>query len=256
MRRAATARAVHVAGSRLASATPQQGRDQRVAAVRWGTGGVSTASPARRTPPGGAPFTTQVRGSKRRRPGCTLYEPAAARICRLDRAAIRSTAPSRTASATPARPAGPREQRRAPPHRHSRTESPTPARIPAIDARHVATRPPSRGLKRHVATVHRTAACASDATSSPIRRMRSPSCSPSDRTSCWSWDISKLKGPAKWTWFYLYVILDVFSRCVVGWTVQYSGIGLMTPRREASWPSRAATRRPRRRARGRLRAQP
>ena len=37
----------------------------------------------------------------------------------------------------------------------------------------------------------------------------------------WSWDVSKLKGPAKWTWFYLYVILDVFSRCVVGWTVQY-----------------------------------
>jgi putative transposase len=37
----------------------------------------------------------------------------------------------------------------------------------------------------------------------------------------WSWDISRLKGPAKWTWFYLYVILDVFSRYVVGWTVQY-----------------------------------
>jgi putative transposase len=37
----------------------------------------------------------------------------------------------------------------------------------------------------------------------------------------WSWDISKLKGPAKWTWFYLYVILDVFSRYVVGWAVQY-----------------------------------
>ena len=36
----------------------------------------------------------------------------------------------------------------------------------------------------------------------------------------WSWDVSKLKGPAKWTWFYLYVILDVFSRYVVGWTVQ------------------------------------
>ena len=33
----------------------------------------------------------------------------------------------------------------------------------------------------------------------------------------WSWDISKLKGPAKWTYFYLYVILDVFSRYVVGW---------------------------------------
>jgi len=36
----------------------------------------------------------------------------------------------------------------------------------------------------------------------------------------WSWDVSKLKGPAKWTWFYLYVILDVFSRYAVGWTVQ------------------------------------
>ena len=36
----------------------------------------------------------------------------------------------------------------------------------------------------------------------------------------WSWDVSKLKGPATWSWFYLYVILDVFSRYVVGWTVQ------------------------------------
>ena len=33
--------------------------------------------------------------------------------------------------------------------------------------------------------------------------------------------MSKLKGPAKWTWFYLYVILDVFSRYIVAWTVQY-----------------------------------
>jgi transposase InsO family protein len=35
----------------------------------------------------------------------------------------------------------------------------------------------------------------------------------------WSWDISKLKGPAKWSYFYLYVILDIFSRRVVGWCV-------------------------------------
>jgi putative transposase len=35
-----------------------------------------------------------------------------------------------------------------------------------------------------------------------------------------SWDITKLKGPAKWTYYYLYVIIDVFSRYVVGWTVQ------------------------------------
>jgi putative transposase len=35
----------------------------------------------------------------------------------------------------------------------------------------------------------------------------------------WSWDITKLRGPAKWTYFYLYVIMDVFSRYVVGWMV-------------------------------------
>lgn len=35
----------------------------------------------------------------------------------------------------------------------------------------------------------------------------------------WSWDITKLLGPAKWTYFHLYVILDVFSRYVVGWMV-------------------------------------
>lgn len=37
----------------------------------------------------------------------------------------------------------------------------------------------------------------------------------------WSWDITKLLGPAKWTYFYLYVILDVFSRYVVGWLVAH-----------------------------------
>ena len=36
----------------------------------------------------------------------------------------------------------------------------------------------------------------------------------------WSWDVSKLKGPAKWTYFYLYVIMDIFSRRVVGWCVE------------------------------------
>ena len=37
----------------------------------------------------------------------------------------------------------------------------------------------------------------------------------------WSWDITKLLGPQKWTYYYLYVILDVFSRYVVGWTVAH-----------------------------------
>ncbi len=37
----------------------------------------------------------------------------------------------------------------------------------------------------------------------------------------WSWDITKLLGPTKWSYFYLYVILDIFSRYVVGWMVAY-----------------------------------
>jgi putative transposase len=37
----------------------------------------------------------------------------------------------------------------------------------------------------------------------------------------WSWDITKLLGPAKWTYYHLYVILDIFSRYVVGWMVAY-----------------------------------
>lgn len=35
----------------------------------------------------------------------------------------------------------------------------------------------------------------------------------------WSWDITKLMGPVKWTYFYLYVIIDIFSRRIVGWCV-------------------------------------
>ncbi len=35
----------------------------------------------------------------------------------------------------------------------------------------------------------------------------------------WSWDITKLRGPHKWTYYYLYVIMDVFSRYIVGWMI-------------------------------------
>ena len=35
----------------------------------------------------------------------------------------------------------------------------------------------------------------------------------------WSWDITKLKGPVKWSYYYLYVVLDIFSRYVVGWYI-------------------------------------
>ncbi len=37
----------------------------------------------------------------------------------------------------------------------------------------------------------------------------------------WSWDITKLLGPAKWNYFYLYVIIDIFSRYVTGWLLAH-----------------------------------
>ena len=36
---------------------------------------------------------------------------------------------------------------------------------------------------------------------------------------CWSWDITKLHGPAKWSYFYLYVSIDIYSHYVVGWLI-------------------------------------
>ncbi len=46
----------------------------------------------------------------------------------------------------------------------------------------------------------------------------------------WSWDISKLRGPIKWSYFHLYVILDIFSRYVVGWMVATRESALLAER--------------------------
>ena len=46
----------------------------------------------------------------------------------------------------------------------------------------------------------------------------------------WSWDITKLLGPAKWTYFYLYVILDIFSRYAVGWMVAHRESAVLAKR--------------------------
>jgi putative transposase len=35
----------------------------------------------------------------------------------------------------------------------------------------------------------------------------------------WSWDITRLRGPVKWSYYYLYVVIDIFSRYVVGWLI-------------------------------------
>ena len=66
------------------------------------------------------------------------------------------------------------------------------------------------------------------AASHPVRerrdQLRHPAYAPPELLATapnqvWSWDITKLLGPAKWTYFYLYVILDIFSRYAVGWRV-------------------------------------
>jgi putative transposase len=46
----------------------------------------------------------------------------------------------------------------------------------------------------------------------------------------WSWDITKLKGPEKWNYFHLYVILDIFSRYVVGWMVAHRESAILAKR--------------------------
>lgn len=37
----------------------------------------------------------------------------------------------------------------------------------------------------------------------------------------WCWDITKLLGPQKWTYYYLYVVIDVYSRYVTGWRLEH-----------------------------------
>lgn len=46
----------------------------------------------------------------------------------------------------------------------------------------------------------------------------------------WSWDITKLKGPAKWNWYHLYVVLDVYSRYVVGWMLAHRESAILAER--------------------------
>ena len=52
-------------------------------------------------------------------------------------------------------------------------------------------------------------------------RYKKPELLASGPNEVWSWDITKLKGPEKWTYYYLYVIIDIYSRCVVGWMLAH-----------------------------------
>ena len=70
-----------------------------------------------------------------------------------------------------------------------------------------------RILARHGMTVERR--------QSVPRNYKKPELLATRPNELWSWDITKLKGPAKWTYYYLYKIIDVYSRYVVGWMVAH-----------------------------------
>jgi putative transposase len=53
----------------------------------------------------------------------------------------------------------------------------------------------------------------------PARNLVKPELLATGPNQVWSWDISKLKGPVKWTYYYLYKIMDIYSRYVVGWMI-------------------------------------
>ena len=62
------------------------------------------------------------------------------------------------------------------------------------------------------------------------RQYSKPELLATDTNQVWSWDITKLKGPVKWTYYYLYVILDIFSRYVVGWMIAQRELGALAKR--------------------------
>ena len=79
---------------------------------------------------------------------------------------------------------------------------------------HCSTRTMYRILEQHAETRERRNQRIHPAYRKPELLAKAPN-------ELWSWDITKLMGPAKWTYFYLYVILDVFSRYVTGWMIAH-----------------------------------
>jgi transposase InsO family protein len=53
------------------------------------------------------------------------------------------------------------------------------------------------------------------------------------------WDITKLCGPVKWTYYYLYVIIGIYSRYVVGWLIADAESKILA---KSSWLTRSSSR--------------
>ncbi len=50
--------------------------------------------------------------------------------------------------------------------------------------------------------------------------MVKPELAASSPGEVWSWDITKLHGPQKWTYFYFYVVIDIYSCYIVAWRLE------------------------------------
>jgi len=83
-------------------------------------------------------------------------------------------------------------------------------------------------------TMYRILACEGESRDRREQRIHPPYQKPellaTAPNQLWSWDITKLRGPVKWTYFYLYVALDVFSRYVTGWMVTTRETGELAKR--------------------------
>jgi putative transposase len=75
----------------------------------------------------------------------------------------------------------------------------------------------------HWRTMYRILEAHQEVTERRNQRQHPPAAKPQLETTgprqLWSWDITKLKGPVKWHHYYLYVIIDVYSRFIVGWLI-------------------------------------
>jgi putative transposase len=141
-------------------------------------------------------------------------------------------------------------RRRRPPARRPRRPRPTPVRALTLSERQVVLDELHSERFRDRSPVEAHASLLEEgrylcsprtmyrilASNGEVRERRDQLCHPhyakpelmaSGPNQVWSWDITKLKGPAKWVYYYLYVILDIFSRYVIGWLLaQHENSGL------------------------------
>jgi putative transposase len=125
----------------------------------------------------------------------------------------------RPARPTPARALNPSERETVLGHLHSeRFQDHSPVQVAASLLDEGLYHCSSRTMYRLLAAAGQSRERRNQLTHPPYKKHELLATAPNQ---LWSWDITKLLGPAKWTYFYLYVVLDVFSRYVVGWMIAH-----------------------------------